>query len=140
MAEGFGHGAAGDAVGGWAGGPPVADTQARNWAMAAHLSSLVMLVGVPFFLGPLVAYLLGRDRDVFVAYHAKEALNFSISLVVYAVVAMAVTIATLGIGLIVVVPALLVAAPAWLILTIIAAMKAADGQWYRYPLTMRFVS
>ena len=124
----------------WADDGGLVPSQARNWAMGAHLSSLVGLFGIPFFVGPLVAYLLGRDRDPFTAHHAREALNFSISLVLYTVAAIALIIATLGIGLLVILPALLVAIPTWLALTIRAAVKAADGTWYRYPLTIRLVS
>src|SRR5690606_41829504 len=82
---------------------------------------------------------------------AREALNFILCLFLYACAVCAVgvlllgaTVLTLGIGLIVTLPAglLLLAAAAaiavmWLVCSIVAAVKALDGQEYRYPLTLR---
>lgn len=50
-------------------------SEERNWAMAAHLSSLINLVtGI---LGPVVAgviYLSYKDRSRYIAYHALQSL------------------------------------------------------------------
>jgi len=46
---------------------------------------------------------------------------------------------TLGIGLLIAIPAWFIIGIAWLVFTIIAAIKANDGVAYRYPFTMRLV-
>ena len=64
--------------------PPVPDpgpSDSRGWAAAAHLGTF--LVG---FIAPLVIWLIKRDEDPFVEYHAREALNFQFSLMIYMLV------------------------------------------------------
>jgi uncharacterized Tic20 family protein len=124
--------------------PPASPNNARDdsriWALAAHLSALLSLVvGFPF-VGPLVVYLVKKD-DPFVRRHAAEALNFNISVMIYAIVLGIATFVLIffiiGFALI---PVLILLALTWLILVCLAAAKAGQGQEYRYPLTIRFVS
>jgi hypothetical protein len=117
---------------------PSADS--RNLAVVAHLSGLVGQAGVPSFIGPLVVWLLHRDRDPWVADQARDALNFNLSLLVYAGAALALTILTVGLGLLVVIPVAVVAAAGWLVATVLAAIRAADGGRYRYPLTLQLIT
>lgn len=113
----------------------------RQWAMYAHLSALVGLVIGFSFLGPLIIYLVKKDDDPFVRDQAAEALNFNLSVFLYAVVGGIVlfVLILLIVGLLLL--PLAIAAPiAWLVFVIIAAVKANNGEAYRYPLTIRFVS
>jgi hypothetical protein len=112
----------------------------RSLGAIAHLSAFAMFAGVPSFIGPLAIWLFLKDRDQFVATEAREALNFNLSLLIYSIVAIIAMILTLGLGLIVIIPVALVAAPAWLVLTVLAAVSAAEGKPYRYPLTLRLIS
>lgn len=118
----------------------------QNWAVFAHLSALVpLLVGVPLtFLGPLVLWLLLRERGPLVRDQATEALNFNISWLLWGLVLLiagaVLSIPTVGIAIF---PALVLLAAlgiAWLVLVIIAAVRAAGGETYRYPLTIRFIT
>ena len=118
--------------------PPEQSQNSRTLGSVAHLSALAGVVGIPSFVGPLIVLLVGRD-DAFAQLEAREALNFNLSILIYAVAAVGVTIATLGIGLLVIVPAALAAAIAWFVLVIIAGVRAAGGSGYRYPLTLRLV-
>jgi uncharacterized protein len=115
-------------------------TQGRNSTLAsvAHLSAFVALVGIPSFLGPLVVLLVTRD-DPFATDQAKEALNFNLSILLYAIGAGLLAVVTLGLGLLLVVPVAIVAAVGWLVLVIVAAVRAGEGTPYRYPLTLRLV-
>jgi uncharacterized Tic20 family protein len=123
-------------------------SEERGWGLAAHLSAFAGAWVALAFVGPLVVYLIGRDRGDFVTHHAKEALNFNLTILAAAVAAILVTIVggvvTLGVGLIVLVPVLAILggiiAIGWLVLTIVAAARAWDGQGYRYPFTIRFVN
>src|SRR6202012_3444071 len=55
--------------------------QERNWAMAAHLSALVAVAGLPFghIVGPLIVYLIKAHESEFVAEHARASLNYQIT-------------------------------------------------------------
>lgn len=122
----------------------MSDSDARNWALAGHLSSFVSVMMIPAVLGPLVVWLVQRDSHPFVEDQAREALNFQISVLIYTIVgaiaALAVTVATLGLGLLVVIPAALVFVVGVFVLPIVGAVKASQGERYRYPLTLRLVS
>ena len=124
--------------------PPVEISQEhRLWASGAHVAALVAafltswFAGVAGCLAALVVWFLVRDRSPFAAESAKEAFNFNLSMFLYAVASILVVVFTLGIGIIVALPVWIVLGLAWLIFTIIAAIKAYDGQMYRYPLTIR---
>jgi uncharacterized Tic20 family protein len=119
------------------------DTDGRGWAASAHIAALVAALATSWFAGvagtvaALVVWLLARDRSAFAAAHAKEALNFNFSMFLYAVASVLLVVFTLGLGLLVAVPVWIALAIAWLVLTIVAAVKAWDGEHYRYPLTLR---
>lgn len=106
----------------------------RNWGMIAHLSSLSGLI-IPFgsILGPLIVYLVKRDQSAFATDCAREALNFNITVAIGFLIGLCLSLVFIGIPLMV---ALFVA---WLVLTIIAAVRASEGTQYRYPATIRFV-
>jgi len=107
----------------------------RTWGMLAHLSALAGLV-LPLagiVIGPLVVWLARRDESEFVAGHAKEALNFNISVLLGALACMLLMLVFIGFLL---GTALFIA---WLVMTLIAAIKASEGQIYRYPFSLRLV-
>lgn len=132
----------------------------RQWAAAAHGAALLAalltswIAGVAGAVAALAVWMLVRDRYAFAAEHAREAVNFNVSMLIYACAAWTIgfllvgaTVLTLGIGLLVTAPAgvlLLLAVGAiavvWLVCSFIAAFKAFDGQQYRYPLTIRLFS
>jgi uncharacterized protein len=115
----------------------------RNWALGAHLSTFLgSLFGFPF-VGPLVVWLIRKDVDEFSSRHAREALNFNLTLLLVMVIGgiAAVPLTLLTVGLILIPFAFAAAAIGvlWIVLTIVAAVKANEGRDYRYPLTIRFV-
>jgi hypothetical protein len=65
--------------------------------------------------------------------HAVESLNFNLTWLLYAVVA--VVLAFLLIGIVI----LIALGIAYLVLVIIASVRANNGEFFRYPLTIRFV-
>jgi uncharacterized Tic20 family protein len=118
-------------------------SQARDIVVWTHLSALVGLLGVPSPLGPLVLWLAKRESHPFIDAQGKEALNFNLSALLYIVVLFVFgfifTVLTLGFGLFLLVPAFIAAMAAWVVLVIVAAVKASKGELFRYPLTIRFV-
>ena len=129
---------------------PVAPVQAdpasrRNWASAAHWSAIAAaLLGGFAFLGPLVVWLVHKDRDRWVAAHAVEALNFQLTWFVGGFIAtiagVILTVVTIGFGLIILIPLALVALVAWVVLPIRGAIAASRAEEYRYPLTVRLIT
>jgi uncharacterized protein len=127
------------------------EDQDTGIAVLCHLATFSMYIGVPFgnILGPLVVWLLGRTRSVFVDHQGKEALNFQISFMVYILVlgvlgaAAFVTIfidGRLGIaGIAILVLLGILLGVLHFVLVIVAAVQAGRGKWYRYPLTFRLI-
>jgi hypothetical protein len=72
-------------------------------------------------------------RDPFIDDTGREALNFGISIAIYGLVALVAALMLVGI------PLLIVGVIAWVVLASLAAVKASQGQAYRYPLTLRLV-
>ncbi len=106
----------------------------RLWGLLAHLSWIAgSIVGISP-LGPLVVFLVFKDRSPFLRRHALEALNFwitvfiglAISLVLMLIIVGFVTFAVISV--------------AALVLSIIAALAANRGEEYRYPFTLRLIT
>jgi len=106
----------------------------RNVAMLCHLSAFAGYF-IPFghILGPLLVWLLKREESAFIDAHGKEALNFQISVTIYAVISAILILVVIGFLLL---PILLVFE---IIVVIIAAVRANNGLEYRYPVTIRFI-
>ena len=108
---------------------PLSPQEERGWSLAAHL--LVLVGG---FLAPLIIWLVFKGRGPFLEHHAKESLNFQITVTIAMVVAFVLMFVLVGIVLV------LALLPWMFILPIIAAVKANNGEWYRYPLTLRLIT
>jgi uncharacterized Tic20 family protein len=108
---------------------PSSSSDDKIWIILCHLS---LLLGVGFLL-PLIVYLVKKQDAPLTAQHAREALNFHISVYLYGFVALLLCFVLIGIILL---PAVGIAS---LVLAIVACVKASEGQFYRYPLTIRLV-
>jgi uncharacterized Tic20 family protein len=120
-------------AGGPPGQPPLSADQERLWAMLAHLLSFVAAYIALGFIAPLIVLLVFGPRSAYVRAHAVESLNFNLSWLIYAIVGV-ITI-PIGIGILI----LLALGVDYVVLVIIASMRANGGQFFRYPLTIRFV-
>ena len=114
--------------------PPQAMTaeDERLWSVIAHLGALFSSFWVP-----LVVFLLYKDRSEYVAEHAKEALNFQISVVIYAAIATVFCVTI--IGLVIGVPMFIAIGILHFVFCLIATVKASNSENYRYPLAIRFI-
>ena len=101
----------------------------KIWSMLSHLSALF---GLGIIL-PLVVYLAMRGESEYAACNAREALNFHISVIIYALCCIPLMFVLIGIPL-----AILIGLSS-VVLAIIAAVKASKGEIYQYPLTIRLV-
>ncbi len=115
----------------------------RQWAAGAHAGALLLALltswaaGIAGAVAAFVVWMVVRDKYSFAAEHAREALNFNVSMFIYAAISVLALVVTLGIGIIVLLPLWIVLGLMWLVCSLIATFKAWDGQSYRYPATIR---
>jgi uncharacterized protein len=57
----------------------------QTWRVLAHASAFIQFIGIPSVVGPLIVWLIRREDPV-VEPHARAALNFQLSLLIYFVV------------------------------------------------------
>ncbi len=120
--------------------PPASKETNRDacmWAMFCHLAGLGGFLPIAPVLGgiiaPLIIWQIKKDQFAFVDEQGKEAVNFQISIVIYAIAAALLCFACIGIALL---PAVYIFDVVFLL---IAGVKANNGEHYRYPLTIRFI-
>jgi uncharacterized protein len=106
-----------------AGGDP------KVMAMLAHL---LALIGTGF-IGPLIIYLVNGDKDPFVRHHAAESLNFQITVIIAVISSVVLMLVVVGFVLL---PVVAIGA---FVLEIVGAVKAYNGEWWRYPINIRMV-
>jgi uncharacterized protein len=104
------------------------ESDERLFAMLLYVLSLFFPV-----LAPLLIWLLKRDQSDFIDYHGKEYFNFLISFTIYGVISGILVIILIGFVLLGIISILL------LVFTIIAAVKAYQGERYRIPMVIRFI-
>jgi uncharacterized Tic20 family protein len=110
------------------------DRDSQQWGMIAHLSALSGFV-IPFgnVIGPLVIWQMKKDMP-FVVDQGKEALNFQITVIIAVFVCILLSFIVIGMLLL---PVVGIGA---LVLTVIAGIKANNGEAYRYPFALRLIS
>ncbi len=109
----------------------------KNYAMLAHLLALAVFI-LPSFgniIGPLIIWLIKKDESAFVDKNGKESLNFQISVTIYMIAAVILTVLSLGILFLLPVAVSIV----WLVYVVIATVKVSNGEDYSYPMTIRFI-
>ena len=115
---------------------PMSPSEERTWGMAAHgiaLGATVLSAGFLSFVAALVTYIVVRDRGPFVRHHAANALNVQIIAGIVMLVSLPLMIVLIG---------FVSFAAAWLfavIVHIVGAVRANNGEWYNPPLTPLFV-
>jgi uncharacterized Tic20 family protein len=102
----------------------------NNYIMAAfpHIGALL---GLGFIILPLVVLLASSDE--FVRANAREALNFHITLFIYFIIALILCLVFIGFVLFFALILFMFVA------SLIATVKASQGEMYRYPMTIRMI-
>ena len=110
---------------------PYASNQPLQPQAEKVLAVVTQLVPIVFeFFGPLIAYLVLKGRGPFITHHVRESLNFGITMVLVYVI---LTVSIIG-WLFFWVPPIY-----WTIVRIWAAVKTSEGDFFRYPLTLRLL-
>jgi uncharacterized protein len=112
--------------------PAQTQPEERNWAVAAHIGSIVTAWFALGLVAPLVV-LLVRGSSPFVRRHAVESLNFQINALVYTVTFIVLAFVLIGL------PLLVAYGIFYLVCVVQATVRASHGQDHRYPLTVRLV-
>ncbi|MGQ0802149.1 MAG: DUF4870 domain-containing protein [Pseudomarimonas sp.] len=116
--------------------PPMASPSAeeKQWAMFAHLSTLSgFIIPLGSLLGPLIIWQIKKNDMPFVDDQGKEALNFQITVFIAALISGVLTMVLIGLLLL---PVVVIG---WIVLSIMAGIKANNGETYRYPWTLRLI-
>ena len=113
----------------------------NTWAMLCHLIALVGFLGngLGWILGPLVVWIVKKDEMQAVDLHGKESINFNITVLLYYALLTCFAVITLGFGLILTIPLAAVLLVFHVACIIVAAIKANDGEFFRYPFCIRLL-
>ncbi|WP_370478502.1 DUF4870 domain-containing protein [Tamlana flava] len=145
------------------------DNHQKNIATFIHLSTFTRFF-IPFgnFIGPIVLWIANKDKSEFIDANGKQAINFQLSIFLYAVILGTLTIPffifkvlngldfvdfhgfhDFHINMSKPSPLLylggflgalaIIAFIVELVLIVIASLKAREGQVYKYPLTINFL-
>jgi len=145
------------------------DNHHKNLATFIHLSTFSRFI-IPFgnFIGPIVLWVANKEKSEFIDQHGKQAINFQISILLYAIIIGTVSVPFFifklfdGMNVIDVngfldfdinigepSPLLYIggglgalAVIAFIIelaLIVRASLSARDGKYYKYPLTINFL-
>lgn len=120
------------------GQPQLSPQEERTWGMISHAvpaAAIVLTAGTTGFVVSLVLYLVYKDRGPFVRSHAANSLNVQLSMLIWWALAGIVTLFSIGLLF-----PLLFVPPIWaLVLHVMGALKANEGQWWQPPLTFNLV-
>ena len=84
-------------------------------------------------IATLVVWLIKKDEDPEVDWHGKEAINFQISLLLWYLAGLVLSCCVIGIPILFALPVVKI------VLMIYAAVRAANGERWQYPLTLRLL-
>ena len=115
-------------------GPEKQDRQTRKWAFILHISVLAgFVLPLAGLIAPIMIWQLKKDELPGLDAHGKNAINWMISAAIYMVVSVPLVFVVIGI------PMLIALGAAGIVFPIIAAIKANNGEVWKYPLSIGFV-
>lgn len=116
-----------------------APAEEKTYALFTHLVGLLSLASlalpVPGLVGTLIMWRIKHDASPFLDDHGREAVNFQISVLLYGVILTVLIIPTLGLSAVGHIAVVVLS----LIGCIRGAVAANRGEFYRYPMTVRFL-
>jgi len=105
-----------------------------QWGMFLHLSTFLgYIVPLAGLIAPVVIWQVKKTDLPGLDQHGRNAVNFIISLFIYSIVSLLLTFVLIGI------PMLLALSVVAVVFPIIAAVKASNGEVWRYPMSIPFV-
>ena len=102
-----------------------------TYLMLMHLSQFAgFLLPVAGFVAPIIMWVTNKENNASVDLHGKNIINFMISYAIYAAV---LCITIIGI------PVAIVLGVLYLLFVILASVKASNGEYWKYPLSIQFI-
>ena len=107
----------------------------RTWGIFVHAAAFAGFI-IPFgnILGPLVLWAIKKEESQFVDENGKQALNFQITWTIFLIISALSILVLVGFVL------LPLVALAWVVLVVLAIIRASNNQVYDYPLTIEFIT
>jgi len=110
------------------------EQETRRWGLFLHLSVLAgYALPIAGVVVPIAIWQLKKDSLPTIDAHGKNAVNWLISLIIYAVVCGILAFAFIGIPLLMALGVVAVVFP------IVAGIKANNGEVWRYPMAISFL-
>ena len=112
------------------------------WAMLINLATVAGVVlsgGTLTIIAVLVIWLVYRERSALVDFHGKQQVNLAITILLAGIVSVIGTLVTFGVGGLLLIPLMLVFGIYVIVISIIAAVAANKGEYYKIPLTIPFI-
>jgi uncharacterized protein len=114
-------------------GQPLNPADEKQWALVAHIGTILVLPVVP-----AIIYALFKDRGPFIHEQSKEALNFGIT--AFFGYVLAIIVGNILDAIFWAPPLSFIVGVAIVVFAIIAAMAVNKGENYRYPLALRLTA
>lgn len=105
-----------------------------SWALFCYIGTLIL-----GFLAPLIIYFVKKDESAFIRFHAAQALNYTITVVLQLLAGLAVVIPIVVVtesplALLALVPVFLVHIVSQYVFLILGTIRASQGQYWRIPV------
>ena len=104
----------------------------NSYLLLMHLSQFLMFMFVGFII-PIIMWLLNKDNSTNVDMHGKNIINFMASMFIYFSVAGILCVILIGL------PILIILGILEFVFIIMAALKAGNGEYWEYPLSIKFL-
>jgi uncharacterized Tic20 family protein len=117
-------------------GRPLFGMSENSYLMLMHISQFAgIIIPLAGFIIPILMWITNKDTNAKVDMHGKNILNFMISfaMISFAIYAAILTITVIGI------PLAIVVGVVYVVLVILASIKANNGEYWRYPFTIQFI-
>ena len=107
----------------------------RNWAIALHLLPFAAAVFFFFAFAPLIIWLIRKNDSPFDDDHGREVVNMQLTSLLLSFLLFVLGFLTFGLGWLMI--------AVWHVIIIIAqirgAVAAGNGEYFRYPMIIRFI-
>lgn len=110
---------------------PVSNDE-RTWSVLTHIGTLFLSV-----LPPLIVLLITQSEEV--KAHAKEDINLSISFLIYFMILGMLTVASGSLLGLITIPIYMVLSIMYIVMLIVAAVKASNNELFRHKMIFRLI-
>lgn len=108
--------------------------QEKTWGGLCHFATFAGYI-IPFggIIGSLIIWLIYKDKSEYINAQGKESLNFQITVFIAVIISIVLSFVLIGLLL------LPIVGFGSIVLSIIAGIKAMNGEMYKYPVNIRFI-